>query len=178
MRIFFKSVFYDVDLWAERGGREARTVLLLLLLSDVSNSVKYNLQRCLGFAKSFDHVSVLFTWYDITLWFCHWCTCHWFVFFFFSLYDKRFYFQYCFCKFCCLRPRRLKKLKRKQDSLKKKRRRREMMKEKQWGLKWLKVLFVLRLPGQRAPTIIRLCCLRLPSLTITFQRIGSNKCFK
>lgn len=28
------------------------------------------------------------------------------------------------------------------------------------------------------PRLIRLCCLRLWSLTITFQRIGSNKCFK
>lgn len=35
-----KSLFYDDDMRAEGSRREARTVLLLLLLSDVSNSVK------------------------------------------------------------------------------------------------------------------------------------------
>lgn len=54
------SLFYDVDIHLEGVGREARTVLLLLLLSDVSKSVKYKFAEMFWFAnkkKSFYGVS-------------------------------------------------------------------------------------------------------------------------
>lgn len=73
------SLFYDVDIHLEGVGREARTVLLLLLLSDVSKSVKYKFAEMFWFAikkkkllrRLLQMLTVLFTWYDITLWFCH-----------------------------------------------------------------------------------------------------------
>lgn len=55
-----ESLFYDVDIHLEGVGREARTVLLLLLLSDVSKSVKYKFAEMFWFAikkKSFYGVS-------------------------------------------------------------------------------------------------------------------------
>lgn len=45
------SLFYDVDIHLEGVGREARTVLLLLLLSDVSKSVKYKFAEMFWFAN-------------------------------------------------------------------------------------------------------------------------------
>lgn len=94
--------------------------------------------------------------------------------FFFVWQEEKFYFQYCFCNFCCLWSR---KKKHREESRKFKKIIIIMITEKQWGLKWLKVLFVLWLFWS-APRLIRLCRLGLWSLTITFQRIGSNKCFK
>lgn len=45
-----ESLFYDVDIHLEGVGGEARTVLLLLLFSDVSNSVKYKFAEMFWFA--------------------------------------------------------------------------------------------------------------------------------
>ena len=109
-----------------------------------------------AYMRLFRSVTVLFTWYNITLCFLS-LTCVPFVFvlcfffvLFFSLYDKKkvFYFQTAsVISFFLLSQIQKKKTRKDTRKLKKKEKKKKEM-EKQWGLKWLKVLFVLWLSGQ------------------------------
>lgn len=70
---------YDVDLWKEREGRKERTVLLLILFNTVSDDnviiLKCTIYRDVfhswkSLYASLWNVTILFTWYNITLCFC------------------------------------------------------------------------------------------------------------
>lgn len=101
------------------------------------------------------------------------------------LYDERFYFSVkASVIFCCLRSRRLKKKISRRNAmlfyiyvyLKKSE---SDDKGKQWGLKWLKVLFVLWLPAQQSPHNHPSLLSRTPIMDYYIpKKIGLNKCFK
>lgn len=138
-------------IYEERGRRKERTVLLLLLFNTVSDEnviILKNVQRCFSFSKKLticvslkrNHFIYL-VWYHLFL-YRHWCTCHCFIIFL-SLNDKTFFFKYCFCNFL---PSQIRERKERKYGSKK------ITMEKQWGLTWLKVLFVLWLSAQTHPS--------------------------
>ncbi len=99
--IFKKKSVFMMLIYEKRERLKERTVLLLLLFNTVSDDnviiLKSTIYRDVfhswkSLYASLWSVTVLFTWYNITLCFCHWCTCS--CFNFFSLYDekKMFYF--------------------------------------------------------------------------------------
>lgn len=159
----------------KRGRREERTVLLLLLFNTVSEDYVIIL-KCTIYRDVFHSwkslyaslwkVTILFTWYNITLCFCTVTDVRANVLFFFFVWQKKsFIFSTVFCNFAVS----------------------NLEKERKWGSKkkkhWKAVRpyvtnsIVCTLTFWSTLRLICLCCLRLSSLTITFQRIGSNKCF-
>lgn len=96
--IFKKKSVFMMLIYEKRERRRERTVLLLLLFNTVSDDnviiLKSTIYRDVFHSRkslyaSLWNVTVLFTWYNITLCLCHWCSCHCFVLFFFSLYGKK-----------------------------------------------------------------------------------------
>lgn len=91
-----KESVFMILIYEKRERRKERTVLLLLLFNTVSDDdviiLKSTIYRDVFHSRkslyaSLWNVTILFTWYNITLFlYCHWCTCHcFFVFCFFCM---------------------------------------------------------------------------------------------
>lgn len=137
----------------KRGRREERTVLLLLLFNTVSEDYVIIL-KCTIYRDVFHSwkslyaslwkVTILFTWYNITLCFCTVTDVRANVLFFFFVWQKKsFIFSTVFCNFAVSNLEKERKWGSKKKNI-----------GKQWGLTWLIVLFVLWLSGQHSDSSV------------------------
>lgn len=118
--IFKKKTLFMMLIYEKRKN-EGESVLSLLLFNTVSDEngiiLKCTIYRDVfhswkSLYASLWSVTVLFTWYNITLCFCTVTDVRAISFFlFFSLYDKKkkFYFQYCFCILALSHPQKIRK---------------------------------------------------------------------